>query len=156
MSRTAYVAAIVALFAVGAGSTPAQAQNPLVGKWTIDYERGRRVENGEATPIMGTGELTIVQSGDSLLATLVSSARPDGSVPPPASFGGHAAGDDIVFVQHQKVQINVNGEMSEQPITLTWTLRAAGDALTGTLARELPMMPEPLPPSPVKGKRAAS
>lgn len=154
MSRTAYVAALATLLAVGAGATAAQAQNALVGKWTIDYERGRRVENGEMTPIMGTGQLTIVQSGDSLVATLVSAARPDGSVPPPSTFGGHKTGDDVVFVQHQKVQINVNGEASEQPITLTWTLRAAGDALTGTLARELPMMPEPLPPSPVKGKRA--
>lgn len=156
MSRIAYVAAVVTLFGVVPGAAYAQTPNALVGKWTIEYERGRRVENGESTAIMGTGELTIAQSGDSLVATLVSSARPDGSVPPPASFGGRAKGEDVVFVQHQKVQINVNGESSEQPITLTWTLRADGDALSGTLARDLPMMPEPVPPAPVKGKRAAA
>jgi hypothetical protein len=154
MSRTAHAAVLVSLFATALGPIHAQSPNALVGKWSIEYERGRRVENGESTPIMGTAELTIAQSGDSLVATLVASARPDGPVPPPSTFGGRAKGDDVVFVQNQTVQINANGEMSTRDITLTWTLRAAGNALTGGLARELPMMSESLPPSPVKGTRA--
>lgn len=156
MSRTAYVAALVSLIALAPGAAQGQASPAIVGKWTIEYERGRRVENGEATPIMGSGEITIRQSGDSLVATLVTAAREDGSVPPPATFGGRTKGEDAIFVQHQTVQITINGEQSARPITLTWTLRAAGDALTGTLDRELPMMPTPVPPSAVKGKRAAS
>lgn len=153
MSRTAVAVAVVALITAGVGPVHAQSPNALVGKWSIEYERGRRLENGEATPIMGTAELTIAQSGDSLVATLVASARPDGSVPPPSTFGGHANGDDVVFVQNQTVQINANGEMSTRDITLTWTLRASGDALSGSLARELPMMPDSQQPSPVKGTR---
>ena len=30
-----------------------------VGTWAIEYERGRRVENGTATSVMGTGALTV-------------------------------------------------------------------------------------------------
>lgn len=131
----------------------AQPPHPLVGTWTIEFERGRRVENDVVTPIMGTGKLVIVQSGDSLLATLESSPRPDGSPPPPSTFGGRASGGGVVFVQKQVAQITVNGEASSREMLLTWTLQAGGDVLTGTLARELPMMPEPLPPTPVKGTR---
>lgn len=39
-------------------------------------------------------------------------------------------------------------------MVLTWTLGASGDALTGTLARELPGM-EGAPPAAVKGTRVA-
>lgn len=154
MSRTAYVAALVTLVALGAGSAHAQAQNALVGKWTIDYERGRRIESGESSLIMGTGELTIVQSGDSLLATLVAPARPDGTIPPPSTFGGHPKGDDVVFVQHKTAQVETNGEASTVNITLTWTLRASGNVLAGSLLSELPMMSGSSEPSPVKGTRA--
>ncbi len=154
MSRTAYAVALVTLVAAGVGQAHAQSQTALVGKWTIDYERGRRIENGEVTPIMGRGELTVVQSGDSLVATLVGSPLPDGTVSTPSTFGGHAKGDDVVFVQHKTAKVETNGEASTLNITLTWTLRAAGDALTGSLASELPGMPEPMDPSPVKGTRA--
>jgi hypothetical protein len=58
-----------------------------------------------------------------------------------------------VFVQKQAVEVNMNGDVQTREITLTWTLQANGDVLTGNLGRALPMRDEPLPPSPVKGKR---
>jgi hypothetical protein len=65
---------LAALFAssVALTSTHVEAQAPdaLLGKWTIEFERGRRMENGEATIMMGTGKVTITQSGDSLLPPL--------------------------------------------------------------------------------------
>ena len=151
--KVPFVAAAI-YAALVASSVPliAQTSNALVGKWTIEYESGRRIENGEPTPIMGKGALTIVQSGESLVATLAPGPRPDGTVPPPSSVGGRMTQGGAVFVQKQTVQINFNGETSAREITMTWTLQASGNTLTGTLARELPMM-EAGPPSPVKGTR---
>ncbi len=136
-------------------STPllAQGAHPLVGTWSIEYERGRRIENGEATPIMGTGRLSIAQRGDSLVATFEPAARPDGTMPPPSTVAARVASPDVTFVQQQTATVTINGEQQERPMTLTWTLNANGDTLGGTLRRELPMMPEPLPPTPVKGTR---
>lgn len=154
--RRSLLAAAAAVFAF----TPlaphlAKAQSPaaLAGKWSIEYERGRRMENGEATVIMGKGTVTIAAQGDGFAATFESGARPDGSVPPPSTALGTVKGDSVVFVQEQTVTINLNGESREAKVTLTWTFSAAGDTLGGSLARELPGMPEPLPASPVKGTR---
>ena len=144
----------VALLATVPVARPVAAQSmPLVGKWHLEYERGRRMENGESTPIMGTGEITIAQSGDSLLATLQPGPRPDGSAAPPATFGGRLAGDEATFVQKVKATININGEERVQELTITWKLSATGDALTGTMSRVLPMMPDAPMASPVKGTR---
>jgi len=59
-------------------------------------------------------------------------------------------------VQEQTVRLNTNGDESERKITLTWKLKARGDALTGTLLRAMPAKDEPLPPSPAKGVRMKS
>ncbi len=151
----AYAALVLASLVVSpaARSISAQSPNPLVGTWTVTYERGRRVENGEVTRVMGEGRLQLQASGDSLVATLAAGARPDGSVPPPATFGGRVAGDSAVFTQKQSVRINMNGEESTRDVVLTWVLRASGDSLSGTLAREMAAMPEAPEPSPVTGKR---
>ena len=156
MKRT-ILAALLAPAVLGtAARAGAQVQNPLVGKWAIEYERGRRMENGETTSIMGKGTLTIAPSGDSLLVTFDAGPRADGTATPPATAGGRMTDAGAVFITKQTVQLNMNGEVQAREITLTWTLQASGDALTGTLGRTLPMMPEPLPPSPVKGTRVAS
>lgn len=158
ISRAALIAAAV-IAPVSATPTHAQGTAALIGNWTVSYERGRRIENGEATPLMGEGKLQVVTSGDSLVATLVSARRPDdGSVPPPATFGGRISGDSAVFVQKQKVTLNMNGEESKRDIVLTWVLRASGETLTGTLTRTIPGM-EAMEGagggSPVKGTRLA-
>lgn len=149
--------ATVALAVVGvlplARRAAAQSSHPLVGTWTVTYERGRRNENGEITRLMGEGRLQLQAAGDSLVATLTTGARPDGSVPPPAVFGGRVSGDSAVFTQKQSVRINMNGEESTRDVVMTWVLRADGDALTGTLTREMAAMPEAPEPSPVTGKR---
>lgn len=152
MSRILKAAIIAAVVVGGASRVPAQSPNPLVGKWNIEYERGRRMENGEATPIMGTGQVSFALAGDSIVATLQPAARPDGSTPAPVSFGGKLTGEGAHFVQEQTAQININGETRDQKIKMTWTFKASGDALTGTLQRELPGMPTG-PASAVKGTR---
>ncbi|MBK6306335.1 MAG: hypothetical protein IPF47_11740 [Gemmatimonadetes bacterium] len=154
--RAALIAAAVIAPAVSAVPSQAQGASALVGAWTLSYERGRRVENGVVSPIMGESKFEVAQSGDSLLATLAPGARPDGTIPPPATFGGRIAGDSAVFVQKQKATFNMNGEETTRDIFLTWVLRASGDALTGTMAREMPGMEaagDMMAPSPVKGVR---
>lgn len=146
----AAVVAVASMASTGAGL--AQSAHPLVGSWNISYERGRRMENGDVTPIMGTAELSIAQQGDSLVATIQPAARPDGTKPPASTFGGKLTPAGAVFVQEQMATINENGVESQRMMTLTWTLEATGDALTGTLARDLPGM-EGAPPAPVKGTR---
>ncbi len=161
MNRIFRAALIAAAVIAPVSATPSGAQGTaaLIGTWNVSYERGRRVENGEATTLMGEGKLQVVTSGDSLVATLVSAPRSeDGSVPLPATFGGRIVGDSAVFVQKQKVTINMNGEASTRDIVLTWVLRASGETLTGTLARSIPGM-EAMEgaggASPVKGTRVA-
>jgi hypothetical protein len=149
---------LAALFAsaVLCTAAPVQAQAPaLVGKWSIEYERGRRMENGETTIIPGKATLMIAQSGDSLLATFDTGPRRDGSTAPPSTVGGRMTPDGAVFVQQQTATINMNGDAQERQITLRWTLQAEGDVLTGSLARTLPGMENGPPSAPVKGSRIA-
>jgi hypothetical protein len=151
----AVTAALVALSAPDA-SLLAQAAPPVVGAWEIEYARGQRVGPDGTENIMGKGKLTIVQSGDTLIATLDLGPRPDGTPSPKTSVGGRVSGDNAVFVQKQQVTLNINGEMQQADATVTWTLQAAGDALSGTIAREIPMMGNSASPSPVKGTRLKS
>lgn len=153
MKRT-ILAAMFSLVAVCIAA-PLQAQSPgsVVGKWAIEYEAGRRMENGEVTTITGKGTLSVVQSGDSLVATVEMGPRRDGSTQPPSVMGGKITADGAVFVQKQRVQLNMDGDVQTREITATWTLQANGDALTGTMARQLPGMADGPPPSPVKGTR---
>jgi hypothetical protein len=149
------IAIVCAAASAVAVNSPAlsQAPHPLVGSWSVEYERGRQVENGVATPIMGKGALAIVVQGDSLVATLTSGPRPDGTTAPPAVMSSRPTADGAVFVQKSKARVNVNGDTQEVEMTLTWTLRAAGAELTGTLAREIPAFQDAAPPTPVKGTR---
>ena len=153
--RTRYLA--TALLSLTPAFAAAQGGSPLVGKWSIEYERGRRMENGTVTPMMGTGTLTIEPKGDSLVATLaVAGTRPDGSPVPPTVMGGKSTATGAVFVQKGIVTLNVNGEQRQVESVVTWTLAATGDDLRGTLLRELPgaVAQVPTEPAPVKGTRA--
>ena len=92
MKRASIVGAVLVALTVGTSSLFAQSAGAIVGKWSIEYERGRRIENGSATSIMGTGTLTIAQQGDSLVATLEAPPRADGTPTPPATIAGKLSG----------------------------------------------------------------
>ena len=153
MKRTILATAISAVALCTAAPVDAQATANVVGKWAIEYESGRRMENGEVTTITGKGTLSITQSGDSLLATLETGPRRDGSPQPPSTMSGRVTPEGAVFIQKQRVTLNMDGDAKIREITATWTLQANGDVLTGTMARALPGMAEGPPPSPVKGTR---
>jgi hypothetical protein len=155
MKHTILTAVVSAAVLCSATNVQAQATPSVVGKWAIEYEAGRRMENGEVTTITGKGTLSITQTGDSLLATLDTGPRRDGSPQPPSAMSGRVTPEGAVFVQKQKVQLNIDGDVQTKEITATWTLQANGDVLSGTMARMLPGMDAGPPPSPVKGTRIA-
>ncbi len=156
MKRAPIAGAVLCALAFGGTPLVAQSVGAMVGKWSIEYERGRRMENGTATSIMGTGTLTIARQGDSLVATLEAPPRPDGTPTPPATIGGKINGTGAIFLQKQRVRIQMNDDVQTPEITITWTLQANGDALSGTMARALPNAPEQQEPTPVKGTRVKS
>jgi hypothetical protein len=147
---------VAAAVILNPGGLHGQASHPLVGKWTIEFVRGQRMEDGATTPIMGTGDLVVSAQGDSFVATLTVGPRPDGSVPPPAVMVGRAGAGGVTFVHKATAQLNMNGEARTVDAITTWILRVSGDAMEGTMARELPglMIEMPMEPAPVKGTRA--
>ncbi len=156
MKRHALLAPTILAIAGTATSLSAQSANPLVGRWTVEFEVGRRIENGEVEAIRGKGTLSVAQSGDSLLMMIQGPARPDGTVPPPSTVGARIRDGGASFVQKQKVRMNIDGAESIRDVTLMWTLMASGDTLTGTLARSMPDGLEMGEASPVTGTRVKS
>ena len=127
--------------------------NPLAGRWTVEYQRGMRNENGEMTPIMGTATLALEQRGDSLVGTLTPAAGDQGNAPPAQPFAAKAGANGATFVVKTQARLNMNGEVVMKDMTLTWELSASGDALSGTMQRAIEGADFPSEPAPVKGTR---
>jgi hypothetical protein len=120
------------------GSLQAQAAPTVVGRWSIEWELGRIVENDDVRTIKAAGTLTITESGDSLIATIDVRSRSDNApLPRPSTIGGRRTADGATFVQLQQVRMNMNGEEHVRQAKVTWTVRAKGDALTGEMQREI-------------------
>lgn len=152
MRTIARLAAVAVLLGVATPSLRAQA-HPLAGRWQIDYERGKRIENGEVTVIRGTATLTLELLGDSLVGALERPASPEQPAPKPQRFAGKPTVTGAVFVVKTTVTNNDNGDITTREATMTWTLDAKGEALTGTLLFALPGMDMPQEPTPVTGTR---
>lgn len=146
--------ATAALVAVAPLAVQAQA-SPLLGDWAMEITAGMRIENGEPTVIRAKAKLSIVAQGDSLVATLT--VEPNENVPPrpPARFAAaQVSGNSVQFVQRGKATMNTNGEETTVTSISTWSLTVAGDAISGTVAREIEGMEMPgMPAQPVAGTR---
>ena len=141
------------LLALSPGILPAQ-QQPLAGTWQVHFQAGMRIENGEATPIMATGTLTVKPEADSLIGTLETNPAPDMPARPPARLAAKASTGEATFIAHGKATINVNGAEHEAEVVSTWVLRAKGDSLEGTVSRKIDSPHAgPQEPRPVTGVR---
>ena len=149
VARLCFAAAVLVLAAPRARAQ----SNPLLGAWTIEYQRGLSNENGEITPIMGKGRLDVVQKGDSLIATLSAAGPSDGPARPPIRLAGVFSGPGATFIGTSSARVNMNGEEQIIPSTMSWALRANGDAIDGTMTRTVPGHEVGGAPSPVKGTR---
>ena len=127
--------------------------HPMAGAWTIEYERGRTITNGEATVVMGKGRLELAERGDSLVGTVSPEDMHDGRPATPFAIAGAAASGEVALRSALTSHIMIGAEANEATITMDWKLAVRGDSLTGTLTRSSPMIPFPPEPSPVKGVR---
>lgn len=143
--------ALAPALAIAAAAVPTEAHaqaSTAVGQWNIEWELGRRVMNGDVEIIKATGVLTVRASGDSLLATIETKNRTDGRpIGAPVVLGGKATATGGVFSQVQQMRFNMNGDERTVDARVTWTLVAAGDALSGEIVREMPATMVPVGPT---------
>jgi hypothetical protein len=131
-------------------------QSPFAGRWQLSYPVGAMVENGEVTVLMGTGALTIVAQGDSLIGTLVTDSTPGERPRPAVRLAARAATGEATFVSYSEATMSVNGQKSKATVVSTWALKVQGDSLSGTVARSIEgfdMAGGDQPPQPVTGSR---
>ncbi len=154
------IAKTLTALAIGAAAlapqVQAQSNHPVIGRWTIEYEQGRRMENGVVTPIIGKSTLVVEADGAALKGTVMVGPGPDGAARPPQVMTGEVKPEGAVFTRLTKARINANGDERELDVTVVWTLVAAGDELTGTMSRDIPGIPDASGTSPVKGTRIKS
>jgi len=157
MRRFFLIAAASALCSLSAAAQSAASVSALLGKWNAEWELGRVVENDVVTPVMASGLITIESRGDSLVATIQVTRRSDGRPAPanPTTLSGKATARGAEFVQKQTVRLNMNGEEQTREVTVTWTLNANGNQLSGSMLREMPFVSETPAPSEIKGTRAS-
>lgn len=149
------IRALLSLIVLSTTTLAAQ-QSPLVGAWKVTYAAGMRMENGEVTPIMATGTLTIDATGDSLIGTLAADPSPDLTARPPARLAAKAGPGAVAFVSRRQAKLNANGHETEVTAVSTWDLHATGDTLDGTVQTTLEGMDMGMQdPMPVTGTRQA-
>ena len=113
-------------------------QQPLIGTWQISFPAGMRIENGEATPLMATGVLTIVAKADSLIGELATNPSPEIPSRPPARLAARATnGGEAIFVSQSEATLSMNGDQRKATVVSTWKLGAVSDSLVGTVERKL-------------------
>lgn len=111
--------------------------HPLEGRWNIELQIGFASKDGETVPLMGTGTLTFLVQGDSIIGTM--DIRPGEGQPvrPPARLAAKLGPAPVTFVREGKLTTTQNGELRTFPMTNTYRFEATGDMLTGTVRRDI-------------------
>jgi len=113
-------------------------QAPIIGTWEVSYAAGLQMVNGEATPIMAAGVLTVVAKGDSLIGELATTPSDNAPARPPLRLAAPATiGANVVFTSYSEAQLNMNGEERTAKVVATWTISVTGDNLTGGMERRI-------------------
>lgn len=147
----------LSLALVLAASSPAAQPTPLIGEWTITYPGEIRMRNGVADPIMATGKLVIRSEGDSLIATLATDPSPQLPARPALRLATKSGSGHAVFVSRSNATLNINGEERQATAISTWTFKATGDALEGSVERRIEgMQSSGTGPQAIKGTRLKS
>lgn len=151
-----YMLGTVVALTLGVGARGAAQAAPIVGKWQVELQAGMRIEDGVPTPIRAKGLLTVVEVGDSLVATLKMDPNPDLPPRPESRFAAaRQTGASVTFVQHSQAQLSTNDESPRTvAVVSTWRLTVAGSAFSGTIARAIEGMDASMmPEAPVTGTR---
>jgi len=132
-----------------------QAQShPLVGTWNVVVPVGMRTIGGASESITTTGVLTVTSTADSLIAQLTLEPMEGRPARPATRLAARLATGQVAFTSISSAQININGEVRSQPSTSTYLFEATGDALVGSVAREIAGMAA-AGAQPITGTRAA-
>lgn len=135
----------------------AQSTHPLIGEWAIQYEGGATIENGVRTPFMVDARLSVVATGDSLVATMVSEPQPGFPTRPPSRMAARRSDGPMTFLRTSTATVSTNGEQESFEVRTQWTLDARDDALTGSLVMldsgPIDLGPDGKAPRPVRGTR---
>lgn len=138
-------------------ATALAAQAPsITGSWQLSYPAGVRNENGNITVLHGTGVLTVVAQGDSLVGTLAADPNPEFTPRPASRLAGKAAAGEATFVSHSEATLSMNGDERTATVVSTWKFKVQGDSLVGTVERKLEgfdIEGGSQPPQPVTGVR---
>ena len=138
-------------------ATALAAQAPsITGSWQLSYPAGVRNENGNITVLHGTGVLTVVAQGDSLIGTLAADPNPEFTPRPASRLAGKATAGEATFVSHSEATLSMNGDERTATVVSTWKFKVQGDSLVGTVGRKLEgydIEGGSQPPQPVTGVR---
>ena len=138
-------------------ATALAAQAPsITGSWQLSYPAGVRNENGNITVLHGTGVLTVVAQGDSLIGTLAADPNPEFTPRPASRLAGKATAGEATFVSHSEATLSMNGDERTATVVSTWKFKVQGDSLVGTVERKLEgfdIEGGSQPPQPVTGVR---
>jgi hypothetical protein len=108
-------------------------------------------------PVMMKGKLVVESVGDSLIATLKTEPTADIPERPPLRMATKAAGSPVVFVHKSQATLRMGSEESQRTAISTWTFKADGDSLEGTLERAIEGIEMQMGgPQAFKGTRAKS
>lgn len=141
------------LVAVCAPSLALAQSHPLAGTWNVTVPVGMRIAGGEPEYITTTGVLTVTPSADSLIATLTLEPLEGRPARPASRLAAKLAPGKVTFTSVATAQVSVNGNAVAQTATSLYVFEATGDALTGTVSREIPGMAA-MGAQPIKGTRA--
>jgi hypothetical protein len=129
-------------------------QSPFAGTWRLTYPVGATIENGVATPILGSGTLVVAAVADSLIGELNMDPNPELPPRPAQRMAATATAPEVTFVSHTEAVLNMNGEEQTATVISTWKLAVKGDSLSGTVERVLEGFEMAnQPPQPVTGVR---
>ncbi len=116
-------------------SALAAQQSPFAGTWRISYPVGATIENGAATPILGSGTLVVVSVADSLIGKLDMDPDPELSPRPAQRLAAPVTAPAATFIARTEATLNMNGTESKATVISTWKLTVKGDSLSGTVER---------------------
>lgn len=144
----------VALVTLMAPPSHAQ-QAPLAGTWEFDLMVGRKGPDGGMVPGTAKARLTITEVGDSLVAVLEREAVDDTPARPPARMATRrGSGSEATFTQESLATLSAAGDERATMARTTWTFKAEGDVLAGTMAIRLEGVGIPdMAPRSFKGRR---
>lgn len=129
--------------------------HPIVGIWDVSVPAGIRMENGEATPIMGKGSFVFSVVGDSLIGTLKTDPIKGMPQRPASRVAAKLAPGTVTFVSKSEAKLNMGGEEMTRTAVSTWIFEVTGDALKGSVERAIEGIEMPMGgPQPITGTRA--